>query len=292
MSKIAFLGLGAMGSRMAARLVAASHDVTVWNRTARNEVPGGVQIAGTPRAAAMGADFVISMLRDDVASQAVWLDPATGALSGMHPGAVGIEASTITPGQAKRLHAAAARRQVGFIDSPLAGSRPQAEAGQLIFMAGGDATDIARAEKVLMAMGGAVHHAGPAGSGALVKLMLNSLFGGQLAIIAELIGLARKAGIDAGRAVEIIGATPVASPAAKVGAAAMLADAVAPAFPIDLVEKDFALTLSAAEMENADVPVVQAVHAVFAAAKQEGLAGLNITGIARRYAGPAAQAAE
>lgn len=292
MSKITFLGLGAMGSRMAARLVAAGHDVTVWNRTARPDTLAGVQIAGTPKAAAMGAEIVISMLRDDAASADVWLDPATGAMSGMPRGAVGIEASTITPAQAVRLHAAAAARGVGFVDSPLAGSRPQAEAGQLIFMAGGAPPDVARAEPVLLAMGGAVHHAGAAGSGALVKLMLNSLFGAQLAIMAELIGLAQKSGMDAGRAIEIIGATPVASPAVKGAASAMLAEAFAPAFPIDLVEKDFALTLATAKSAKADTPVTEAVHGVFAAARREGLAGLNITGIARRYMRTMDEAAE
>ena len=197
-----------MGSRMAARLIAAGHDVTVWNRTARLTPLPGAKVAGTPRAAAQGAEIVISMLRDDAASRKVWLDKESLALSGMSAGALGVESSTITPVQAAALHAAAAARGVAFLDSPLAGSRPQAEAGQLVFMAGGAATDLTKAEPVLLAMGAAVHHAGGVGAGSLVKLMLNSLFGAQLAIIGELIGLARKGGIDPARAVEIIGATP------------------------------------------------------------------------------------
>lgn len=292
MTKIAFLGLGAMGSRMAARLIAAGHEVTVWNRTMLSETVAGASVAGTPRAAAMGAEVVISMVRDDAASRDVWLDAKSGALAGMSSGAIGIEASTVTPEHARSLHAAAAAKGVAFLDSPLAGSRPQAEAGQLVFMAGGAADDLARVEPVLLAMGGALHHAGAAGAGATVKLMLNSLFGAQLAIMGELIGLARKAGIDPVRAVEIIGATPVASPAVKVAAGAMLNRAFAPAFPIDLVEKDFALTLSAAAAVQAPTPVVAAVREVFAAAKTEGLGHLNITGIAQRYDAPVSAAAE
>jgi 3-hydroxyisobutyrate dehydrogenase len=281
MTQIAFLGLGAMGTRMATRLIAAAHDVTVWNRTP-DALPGA-NVAGTPSAAASGAEVVISMVRDDAASRAIWLDPQSGALGGMTPGSLGIEASTITPGHACDLHQAAAAGQITFLDAPVAGSRPQAEAGQLIFMAGGAAPDLARAEPILLAMGGAVHHAGAAGAGATVKLMLNSLFGAQLAIIAELIGLATRMGIDPARAIDIIGATPVASPAVKLAAGAMLNRAFAPAFPIDLVEKDFALTLQTAAKSAAALPVTAAVHRAFADAKADGHGGDNITGIVQRY---------
>jgi 3-hydroxyisobutyrate dehydrogenase len=277
MTRIAFLGLGAMGTRMANRLIAAQHEVTVWNRTPTPLT--GAALAGTPKAAVTGAEVVITMLRDDAASGAVW----TEAMAAMTPGALGIEVSTVTPAHVRALHADAAARGVAFLDAPVAGSRPQAEAGQLIFMAGGAAPDLARAEPILLAMGGAVHHAGAAGAGAMVKLMLNSLFGAQLAVMAELIGLAAKAGIDPARAVEIIGATPVASPAVKLAAGAMLNRVFAPAFPIDLVEKDFALTLQTAEKTSAALPVTTAVHRAFADAKAEGHGGDNITGIVQRY---------
>jgi 3-hydroxyisobutyrate dehydrogenase len=271
--KIGFLGQGAMGVRMAARLVSAGHLVSVWNRT---PVPGGV---ATVAEAVTGAEMVITMLRDDAASGAVWAP----AMAAMTPGAIGIEVSTVTLAHVRALHADAAARGVAFLDAPVAGSRPQAEAGQLIFMAGGAAPDLARAEPVLLAMGGAVHHAGGPGAGAMVKLILNSLFGAQLAVMAELIGLAAMAGVDLAPAVDIIGATPVASPAVKGAAAAMLAGNFAPAFPIDLVEKDFALTLQTAAQSSAALPVTTAVHRAFADAKAEGHAGDNITGIVQRY---------
>lgn len=283
MARIAFLGLGAMGSRMVSRLVEAGHDLIVWNRTAPDKAPSGATTAATPRDAVSKAAVVISMLRSDTASEAVWLDPASGALAGMQNGALGIEASTVTPGHARRLHAAAAKRGIAFLDSPVAGSRPQAEAGQLIFMAGGHADQVVRAEPILRNMGMAVHHAGPAGSGAAVKLMVNSLFGAQVAVIAELIGLAERVGLDPARAVAIIGETPVASPAVKAAASAMLAGSFAPSFPIDLVQKDFGLAQTAAQGADALVPVIDAVEAVFAAAKSEGLGDLNITGVVRRY---------
>jgi 3-hydroxyisobutyrate dehydrogenase len=271
--KIAFLGQGAMGSRMAARLVAAGHDVAVWNRTWQSG------FARSVAEAVMGAEMVLTMLRDDTASAAVWAE----AMPAMAQGAVGVEASTISPGQARALHDKAAARGIGFLDAPVAGSRPQAEAGQLIFMVGGDAAVLERATPVLMAMGGALHHAGGAGAGAMVKLMVNTLFGTQLAVVAELIGMARKASVDSARAMEVIGATPVASPATKGAAAAMLAAAFAPAFPNDLVEKDFRLALQTGDETGADLPVTRATRAVYAAAMTEGFGADNITGVVQRY---------
>lgn len=267
--KIGFLGQGAMGSRMAARLVAAGHDVTVWNRTPHEG------FAATAEAAVAGAGVVIASLRDDAASAAVW----DAVLPVMAAGAIGIETSTISPQGARALHRAAAAKGVAFLDAPVAGSRPQAEAGQLIFMAGGAADVLARVEPELLAMGSAVHHAGDAGAGVAVKLMINSLFSAQVAVMAELLGLARAMQIDAARAVEIPGSTPVASPAVKGAAAAMLARSFAPAFPIDLVVKDLGLALQ----PGADLPVTQAVWVAFRQAADEGPGCENLAAIVQRF---------
>jgi 3-hydroxyisobutyrate dehydrogenase len=219
------------------------------------------------------------MLRDDTGSAAVWAE----AMPAMTRVAIGVEASTISPDQARALLKQAATRGVGFLDAPVAGSRPQAEAGQLIFMTGGEAAVVERVTPVLLCIGGAVHHAGGPGAGATVKLMVNTLFGVQVAVMAELIGLARKAGIDTARAVEVIGATPVVSAAAKGAAAAMLAGAFAPASPVDLVEKDFGLVLGAGASLPAELPIAKAAHAVFAGAKAAGLGDSNITGGVQLY---------
>jgi 3-hydroxyisobutyrate dehydrogenase len=271
--KIAVLGQGAMGSRMAVRLVAAGHAVVVWNRTPRE---GSAESVAT---AVAGAEVVLSMLRDDAASAVVWAE----AMPAMAKGAVGIEASTISHTQARALHDQATARGIALLDAPVAGSRPQAEAGQLIFMAGGKADVLEQVTPVLLTMGGAVHHAGGPGAGAMVKLMVNTLFGTQVAVMAELVGLARKAGINAGRAVEVIGATPVASAAAKGAAAAMLAGAFAPAFPIDLVEKDFGLATTEGIKAQAALPLATAAQAVFAGAKVAGFGADNITGVMQLY---------
>jgi len=282
--RIAFLGLGAMGSRMAARLLAAGCPVTVWNRSPAATAPlaaAGAKLAQTPREAAEGAEIALAMLRDDGASRSVWTHPTDGALAGLAPGSLAIECSTLTVGWVRELAVHAANRRLRLLDAPLAGSRPQAEAGALIFLAGGDAADVATATPVLRLMGSAVHHAGPQGAGAAVKLAVNALLGVQVAAMAELLGLLRATGVDDARAVDIIGATPVCSPAAKAAAGAMLARSFAPLFPVALVEKDFGYLLTAAG--GAALPVATATRAVMAQAIAQGMGEDNITGIARLY---------
>lgn len=286
MSKVAFLGIGAMGSRMAGNLLKAGHAVTVWNRSAARSGPlvaAGAAIAPTPHAAVAGADYAIAMVRDDVASREVWLHPETGALKGLGRDAIAIESSTLTVGWVRILAESCAGAGMAFLDAPVAGSRPQAEAGQLIYLVGGDAATLARAESLLMAMAGAVHHAGEAGAGTAVKLAVNALLGVQVAALAELIGLLRKAGVDAARAVEIVSATPVCSPAAKAAAGSMLAGAFAPLFPVELVAKDFGYAGTLAEAVGAATPVVDASRAVFTRAVAAGMGADNLTGIARLY---------
>ena len=288
MAKIAILGMGAMGSRMAGNLRRAGHTVTVWNRDSSKVTPLvalGAVIAGTPKAAVSGAEIVIAMVRDDEASRQVWLDSESGAFGGVDRQAIAIESSTLSVGWIKTLSAAAAARGVSFLDAPVVGSRPQAEAAQLIFLAGGDPGVVARAEPALKAMGIAVHHVGPNGAGAAMKLGINALFGIQVAALAELLALLRLRGVSPARAAEIIGSTPVASPAANAAAQSMLAGAFAPMFPIELVEKDFGYVAEMSNGLDAPTPIAAAARAVVNRAIDAGFRADNITGIVRLYGG-------
>jgi len=278
--------MGAMGSRMAAALLRAGHEVTVWNRTPDRTAPlveAGARAAATPRAAAGAAEFTVCMVRDDEASREVWLSPEAGALAALPEGAVAVESSTVTVAWARELAERCLARGTAFLDAPVAGSRPQAEAAQLIYLVGGDAGTVAKAEPVLRTMGGAVHHAGPAGSGAAVKLAINALFGVQVAAVAELIAFMRRCGLDGVKAVEILASAPVCSPAAKAAAGAMLAGNFAPTFPIDLVAKDFGYVFDTAEANGARVPMAEAARRVFAEAVGRGHGADNITGVVQLY---------
>jgi 3-hydroxyisobutyrate dehydrogenase len=286
MVDITLLGLGAMGSRMSRSLLKAGHRVRVWNRSASAAEPliaAGAGTASTPRDAARGSVFVIAMLRDDEASRAVWLDPRTGAFAGMDRGAVAIDSSTLTVACMRDLARRAEERGIAFLDAPVVGSRPQADAGALIHLVGGDEQVLAHAAPVLRSMGAAIHHAGPSGSGAALKLAVNALFGIQVAALAELMGLLRASGIDCGRAGEIIAETPVCSPAAKGALASMLTGNFAPMFPVELVAKDFGYARSLAGGAGARTPVADAASKVMAEAVSRGLGAENLTGVARIY---------
>lgn len=287
MKRIAFLGLGAMGSRMAQSLIDGGHTLVVWNRDAAKALAlaeRGAAIASSPRAAAAGADVVISMVRDDDASRSVWLDGEHGALGGMAKHAVAIECSTVSVDWVNALAAQAIARGVAFLDAPVAGSLPQAQARALIFMVGGAAETVAEVEPLLRAMGGAVHHAGPNGAGAAVKLAVNAMFGAQVAALAELIGALRAAGVDPAKAAEILAATPVGSPAAKGAAASMLAGDFTAMFPVRLVEKDFGYVEKLGGRRASAMPIAHATRTVLGAAIEAGLGDLNLTSLVALYA--------
>jgi 3-hydroxyisobutyrate dehydrogenase len=286
MSNVTVLGMGAMGSRMAVNLIKAGHTVTVWNRTPAKTQPlteAGAIAAQTPAEAVKQAEFVIAIVRDDEASHHVWLNDAAGALAAMPKGALAIESSTLTVEWARELAGTCRKQGVDFIDAPVSGSRPQAEAAQLVYLVGGEAQAVETARPLLMAMGSAVHHAGPAGSGAAIKLMVNGMLGVQVAALGELLGFIEKLGVEVGKAAEILAATPVCSPVAKMAASGMVAENFAPMFPVELIEKDFGYIADVAQSHGAQVPMAEAAHRIFTTAMEQGDADLNMTAIAKLY---------
>ena len=282
--RIAFLGLGAMGSRMARRLHDAGRQITLWNRTPPDKAAWpGVSIAASPRDAADGADIVISMLRDDSAAEQVWLDAQFGALSAMKAGAIAIDCSTVSADWSRTLHHASAAAGIDCLDAPVIGSRPQAEAGALIFLLGGTAEAKAQVDPILSDMGSAAHHVGGPGSAATAKLIVNAVFGIQVTAIAELLGFAEAQGLDPSGIAAILADTPLASPALKGAMTGMLADAFAPMFPVDLVAKDFALAIDAGRKSGAPTPMTDMAATVFDGARAAVLGAENLTAVAKIY---------
>ncbi|WP_338069166.1 NAD(P)-dependent oxidoreductase [Pararobbsia silviterrae] len=282
---VAVLGLGAMGSRMAARLLAAGHPVTVWNRSpdkAQPLVAQGARVAPTPAAAARDADVVIAMVRDDAASNSVWVDPHDGALIAMKPGAIAIESSTLSPDYVATLARLAEHAGVKLLDAPVSGSRAAADGGQLVFLVGGDAEVFEHASPVLKAMGSAVHHVGPIGHGMLAKLATNALLGIHVTAFAEIVGLLQRHGASAAKVLQAVSATPVWAPVDAYLSGTMLSRDFRPQFPIELIAKDFGYVLDAADgAEHA--PTAAAALQVFKRAVEHGLGDLNMTGVVKLY---------
>lgn len=283
---IALLGLGAMGQRIARRLLDAGHGLTVWNRNADAAEPlvrAGASLASTPRQAASGAQVVWSMVYDDTASRRVWLDPVDGAAAALSGDTLAVESSTLSSGWVAELATALSATGAAFVDAPVAGSRVQAETGRLIFMVGGDEAAVERLRPALAAAGTAVHHLGSAGSGTTLKLVVNALFATQVAALAEQMGILRKSGLEVARALEALRVMPVTSPAAAGAASLMLARNFSPQAPVDLLAKDLAYALQSGHASGADMPLTAAVHARLLAAQAAGFGAENVVALARLH---------
>ncbi len=280
MSRIAFLGLGAMGCRMATNLVRAGHDVVVYNRSpeAANALLSlGASSATTPAEAAEGAEFVISMVTDDQAARAVWLAPEAGALWTAKPGTTLIESSTVAPLWVEELAAAAAAENCQLLDAPVAGTLPQAEAAGLVFLVGGPKAALDRAQCVFDVLGSSTYWVGRQGHGCRMKLVVNALFAGQVALLAELLGFLQRSGIEPSAAMGVLSELPVMSPAAKLTGGLMAAGNHPSLFPVRLVAKDLRY---ASEAVGSQGEVVDAVRRAFEVCDEQGLSDRNLTSIA------------
>ena len=282
MNTVSFLGMGAMGSRMAANLLKSGYTVTVWNRTpaaAEPLVAAGARLAATPREAAQSSDIVISMVRDNEASREVWLDEQNGALAGMRKDSVAIESSTLTAEWIKTLAGKMAARNIAFLEAPVSGSRPQAQMATLVWFIGGDSRLVSTLKPLFEAMGSAVYHTGSHGSAALTKLATNTLMGVQVTAIAEIIGLLERENMDAAHILKAVAGTACWSPLAGGASASMLMGQFSPQFPAALIEKDFGYFLP----EQADAPTLKAARSVFRQAMDNGIGGDNMTGVVRLF---------
>lgn len=270
---ITVLGMGAMGSRIADRLELVGHDVRRWSRSIGQ---------GSARDAVAGAEIVIAMIRDDDAVRAVWLDPEHGALAGLEPGSLAIESSTLSPGFVTTLADAFAAAGQALLEAPVLGSRPQAEAGALIHLAGGPEQLLDRARPVLAALGTKQLHIGGYGAAARFKLACNALLAVQVATLAELTGALAGAGFAVADARALLAETPLLSPAGAAALTLMAAGRDEPLFAIELVAKDLAYAIDAAQMA---MPLTQAAAGVFEGAIEDGLGSANITAVRRRFSG-------
>ena len=285
-TKVAVLGIGAMGSRIAHRLLDAGYTVSIWNRThaaLTALIKAGARSASTPREAAVAADVVLTMITDNDASREVWCSP-DGAMHGLSTKAIAIEASTVTPGWVKELAQEIAKTGAAFIESPVVGSRPQADAGQLICLAGGLRKDVDRVRTVLEAFAGRVFYLGEHGLAAATKLAVNTFFATQVTAIGEAIHCLRRAGVDDEQILDVFSNLPVVAPPIALAMKSMIAGQFAPMFPITLVEKDLRYFLHFADSQSATRPVATAIQSLFAEALEKGFGDDNITGIAQLFA--------
>ena len=282
--RVGFLGLGRMGTPIVRNLVAAGLPVTVWNRTRGRadelaaEAP--VTVADDPARLAATVDVVMTMVADDDAVEAVYLGP-DGIAAGIAAGAVAMDLSTVAPATSQRMAAALRERGADFVDSPVSGSTRSAEARELLLMVGGEDATVARVRPLLDAIGAAVHHLGPVGTGATMKLALNSIVYGVNAALSEALVLAERAGIERLAAYEVFAGSAIACPVVHYRRAAFERPGEGPvSFRLALGVKDLRLIAALADQVGAPMPQATCTLQAHGAAEADGFADWDLAGLA------------
>ena len=279
--RVALLGIGTMGRGMAANLLKAGFPLTVYNRTREKAEPlaaQGATIAGTPAEGAKGADVVISMLADDSASRAAWLGE-DGALDNMASGSTVIECSTLTPGWIAELDRQTKSRDIGLVEAPVTGSRPQAEAGQLIFLCGAKAATLDAVRPVLAVMSKAILHLGLVGSGGQLKLINNFLCAAQVASFAEAVAWVERTQLDRTQALDFLKTGAAGSGILNAMTDRMTARTYEVNFLLRLLNKDLRYAQTAAAENGVTLTTAAATGQLFDKAEQQGLGEKDMSAV-------------
>jgi 3-hydroxyisobutyrate dehydrogenase-like beta-hydroxyacid dehydrogenase len=273
--RIGFVGLGIMGSRMAANLARAGHDVRVYNRTAEKARAWAGEHGGegvdTPRAAAEGADAVITMVVDGAQVAEVLLGE-DGAVQSAAPGTLFVDMSTIAPGDARRLGEELAARDLRFVDAPVTGSSPKAEDGTLTIMAGGSEEDFARAKPYFEAMGEVILHVGALGQGQQIKVISNAVAATNCATLAQALVVGKATGVDLEAMVQVFASGAANSTMVALKAQPMLEHDFSPLFRLAHMLKDVDFCLGESEAAGVPFPAAALARELYVAAMGRGLA--------------------
>jgi 3-hydroxyisobutyrate dehydrogenase-like beta-hydroxyacid dehydrogenase len=272
----AFHGLGIMGWPQAANLSRAGFELYVWNRTRTRAEQFAAQhearIVASPAEAAAAADVTITMVPDVPEVEEV-IFGERGAAEGLREGTLAIDMSTVAPSASESIGERLRERGVGFLDAPVSGSRPKAEAGTLTIMVGGAAADFERAKPVLEAMGQLVVHVGPQGHGSLVKLINNTLAAINAAALAEALELARSAGVDTDALRTVVAASSGGSTMLDLKAGPMIDGDYEPLFKLEHMLKDLRHYLDTARSRGLSTSLGAAAEKLYTQADRKGLGG-------------------
>ncbi|ESW36668.1 NAD(P)-dependent oxidoreductase [Pseudomonas taiwanensis] len=281
--KIGFIGVGRMGSRMAARLIEAGHQVSVFdpNNAAVNElVAKGAIAASSPQAAAESAERILLSLP----SPRTLLDAVcgeSGVLKSAKPGAIIVDFSTVDPATTKTIAAQCSSKDVKFIDSPVSGGVAGAASGNLVLMIGGDESVIAAARPELEILASRIVHCGPVGAGQLTKLSHNLLTAINTVALGEVLSVSVKAGANLQVLCDVFGAGLAGSKMLDYLPKTLFTEERPANFAIDLMHKDISLCLQ--EFSNYSMPLGQLVLQTYNAARLNGLGGKDSTSVNELY---------
>ena len=284
MAKIAFLGLGEMGTPMASRLIHAGHDVTVWNRTAARTAAlaqQGAAVAPSPAAAGAGRDFVITMLATPEALEQVLF--GTGGLApALSPGQIVIDMSTVGPDEICSV-AARMPEAVSLVDAPVRGSVPQATAGRLDIFVGATDANYARVRPILESLGSVRWTGGP-GSGAAMKLVANLALGAAIVALGEALSLGESLALNRTMLLDALADSPI-GPIVAAKRANVESRQFAPSFKLQLAAKDLKLVMQTAAARGRDLKQARANRAWMDEAAEHGAADLDFSAVVATIGG-------
>jgi len=260
--KIAYLGLGTMGSGMASNLLKAGYQLTVWNRSAEKCKPfarKGARVADTPADAARDVDLVMYILSNDEAVEDVVLG-ANGILRGIQEGQIAIDMSTVLPETSLRELEAYAKRGVDFLDAPVFGSKQESAEAKLWIMAAGNKAIFEKVKPVLTKLGQTVHYFGKNGNATAMKLVGNLIVALELEALSEGLVLARKAGLDLSTVMEVVKVADFRSPLLVSNGQNILKRDFSTSFALKLMLKDAGLIEKFAGSLRSPIPGLRVVE--------------------------------
>jgi 3-hydroxyisobutyrate dehydrogenase-like beta-hydroxyacid dehydrogenase len=284
MAKITFIGLGMMGSPMASRLLGAGYHVTVWNRTmekTRPLVDRGARPATSPAEAVSGAEVAITMLADPKALDQVLFGP-NGVVEALVPGQILIEMSTVGP-DAIRSTRERLPHGVSMVDAPVRGSVPEATEGRLQVLVGADTDAYALVEPILKVFGTTTRVGGP-GSGAAMKLVVNSTLGAAISGAGEAIALGDALGLDRDAMLDVLSETPLGA-VIRSKREDVESGSYPPRFKLSLARKDLQLVADAAAASGLDLKVAAASREWLEEAAEAGLGDLDYSAVIAQIIG-------
>jgi 3-hydroxyisobutyrate dehydrogenase-like beta-hydroxyacid dehydrogenase len=273
--RIGFVGLGIMGSRMAANLRGAGYELTVYNRTRERAeawaAERGGTVVATPAEVGAASDVVITMVVDGAQVQEVLLGEQ-GVAQGAAPGTLCVDMSTIAPGDSRRIAAALSERRIAFVDAPVTGSSPRAEDGTLTIMAGGTTKDFQRARPLFEVMGELIVHVGEeVGQGEMVKLINNAVAAANAHTLAQALVVGRGTGVDLDALVQVMGAGSGGSAMLALKAEPMREHDYSTLFKLEHMLKDVRLCLEEGQAAGVPFPAAAAVREALTAGMGRGL---------------------
>ncbi|MBL8381746.1 MAG: NAD(P)-dependent oxidoreductase [Burkholderiales bacterium] len=282
MSRIGFIGLGRMGRPMAINLVRKGFDLTVLDiqpAATAAVVAAGATAGASVAAVAQASDIVVTMLPSSVEVEAVCLG-ADGVFANAPRGALLMDMSTIDPLATDRLAAAAVAHGMTMVDAPVGRLAEHADRGESLFMVGASDADFARVKPLMEAMGNAIYHCGPVGSGGRTKLVNNFVAITLTQVNAEALALSQRFGLDLVRTMQVLLGTSAANGQLRMNLPSkVLAGDTTPGFTIDLAHKDLSLVVGAAHAARVPMPVAAAVHEAFSLARAAGHGAIDFSGM-------------